>query len=523
MSFPQRLFRVSLAVLALGLAGPEAQASDVPSTSDDFLIVDCLLPAKVRRLGRRNTYLAPRQPIRTTAVDCSIRGGEYTEPDQATYATALQVWQPRAEDGDVEAQFHVAQIFERGLGVAPDYASAATWYTRAAEQGHGPSQVSLGYLYEEGLGVEADEVAALNWYRQAAGLAESMVVLEASEYAALEEAQQELESKSDEAEGLRKEVEDLRKLLDESEAQTEEDRDRRARLEAVAKRLEGQLEDREAEIQQSRVRITTLEESLAVVGRPAAASAGTAPRSELEFGRYYALVIGNTDYASLPDLATAEADARDVAEVLKAKYGFDVELLLNATRYQIMTALNGLRESLTEKDNLLVYYAGHGRQDGDQAYWQPTDAEEGNPANWIPSEVVTEHLDLVPAKHLFLVADSVYSGLRTRSAIAQLPVGMTDEERFFHIRLLLEKRSRLVLTSGAAQPEPAPAQEGSRFSAAFLEVLENNDGILEASRVYQELAGNLSAGGGSATPEFAPMRWARNNVADFFFVAEEDE
>ena len=41
-----------------------------------FYIVDCLLPGQVRRLGN-TTYMTPRRPIRTTAQDCAIRGGEY--------------------------------------------------------------------------------------------------------------------------------------------------------------------------------------------------------------------------------------------------------------------------------------------------------------------------------------------------------------------------------------------------------------------------------------------------------------
>ncbi len=49
-------------------------------------------------------------------------------------------------------------------------------------------------------------------------------------------------------------------------------------------------------------------------------------------GRYYALVIGNNAYTSLPKLKTAEADASEVASLLKAFYGFETKLLLNATR-----------------------------------------------------------------------------------------------------------------------------------------------------------------------------------------------
>ena len=48
-------------------------------------------------------------------------------------------------------------------------------------------------------------------------------------------------------------------------------------------------------------------------------------------GRYHALVIGNNAYTSLPRLKTAEADAREVAALLKDFYGFETKLLLNAT------------------------------------------------------------------------------------------------------------------------------------------------------------------------------------------------
>ena len=142
-----------VAVLVLGAWSTplEAKKKEEPQGPDDLLIVDCLLPQKVRRLGRNNTYMAPRRPIRTTAVDCRIRGGEYTEPDQASYATSLKVWLPRAKSGDAEAQYYVGQIFEKGLGTTPDHGAAAEWYRKAAEQDYGPAQIGLGYLYEEGM------------------------------------------------------------------------------------------------------------------------------------------------------------------------------------------------------------------------------------------------------------------------------------------------------------------------------------------------------------------------------------
>ena len=95
--------------------------------ADELLVVDCLLPGRVRQLGQQMTYLTARRPIKTTASDCAIRGGEYTAYDRASYATALKVWLEPAKAGDAQAQNYVGEIYEKGIGLAPDYAAAATW------------------------------------------------------------------------------------------------------------------------------------------------------------------------------------------------------------------------------------------------------------------------------------------------------------------------------------------------------------------------------------------------------------
>ena len=126
----------------------------------DLHVVDCLLPGEVRRMGKQ-TFLSPRRPVRTTAGNCQIRGGEYTAYDRADYRSALNVWLERARQGDAEAQYYVGTIHEKGMGRAADHAQAFSWYQRAAEQGFTKAQMALGYLYEMGLGVEQDLVESL--------------------------------------------------------------------------------------------------------------------------------------------------------------------------------------------------------------------------------------------------------------------------------------------------------------------------------------------------------------------------
>ena len=75
----------------------------------------------------------------------------------------------------------------------------------------------------------------------------------------------------------------------------------------------------------------------------------------LDFGRYHALVIGINEYKNLPKLETAVNDATAVADALRQRYGFEVTLLLNPGRSEVIRAMDKLRGELTERDNLLIY------------------------------------------------------------------------------------------------------------------------------------------------------------------------
>ncbi|MFT6895921.1 MAG: ribosomal protein L31 [Paraglaciecola sp.] len=137
---------------------------------EKLVLVDCLLPGQVRKLGTQNTFVTPRQPARLNASECSIRGGEYTEYDRANLTSSINVWTPLAQKGDAKAQNYLGEIYEAGITGTPDYQLAALWYQRAVDQGFKAAQVNLGFLYESGKGVSQDKAKALNLYRLAADL-----------------------------------------------------------------------------------------------------------------------------------------------------------------------------------------------------------------------------------------------------------------------------------------------------------------------------------------------------------------
>jgi TPR repeat protein len=83
------------------------------------------------------------------------------------YETALQEWRPLAEQGLVDAQFNIGNIYDLVESVQ-DYAEAVKWYRNAAEQGHAAAQRNLGNMYANGNGVLQDYAQAADWYRLAA-------------------------------------------------------------------------------------------------------------------------------------------------------------------------------------------------------------------------------------------------------------------------------------------------------------------------------------------------------------------
>ena len=505
-------------------APPAAAAKRTASTAEELLVVDCLLPGKIRRLGRRHTYLTPHRPMRTTALDCQIRGGEYTESDRANYRTALQVWLTEAKAGDPEAQYYVGQIYEKGLGLSPDYEAAAHWYRQAAEQGYSAAQISLGYFYETGLGVAADPAEALNWYRTAAGLPDELIVLESSAYEELLELNNKFQRQSEEVERLQRQLEELQRKLGDAEGERERGGARERELRRQIAELEGQIEAGQDLIGSFRQRIAGMEAQIATAEEVAPAANPVQAVQGIpsdDFGPFVAVVIGNRNYQRLRPVAEAIERATAMASLLEERYAFQVRRLFDATRYDILSALNELRQELTERHNLLIYYFGHSASDPEtqRSWWQPVDAEPDSRANWISTRVMSDHLDLIPAKHVLVIADAAFAGVLTRSAVPRLPQGMTDSRRLDYIREMLERRARLVLSSNAAEAPPSDAT----FSQTLLQILQENRQIIEASEVHRQLSSRMAAAAGPAVrrsiPVFAPIRWARSEGGgDFFFV-----
>lgn len=235
---------------------------------------------------------------------------------------------------------------------------------------------------------------------------------------------------------------------------------------------------------------------------------------QTEFGRYHALVIGNEAYRHLPLLKTPVADAKAVADLLRLDYGFEnVTLLTNATRAEIIRALDYQRRTLSENDNLLVYYAGHGYldKDVDRGYWLPIDAETDNTANWLPNTDVTDKLRGLRAKHVLVIADSCYSGTLVRD-VAIRSLAPLDLER------LAQKRARTAITSGGLEPvSDVGGGAHSVFARAFIGALKSVEGVVDTTSLFGAIRRQVLLQA-EQTPQYSDIRQAGHEGGDFLFV-----
>lgn len=73
-----------------------------------------------------------------------------------------------ATGGNINAMHDVAVFYADGEGGPQSYAAAAEWFRKAADYGVVDSQYNLALLYENGLGISPSQTEALYWYEIAA-------------------------------------------------------------------------------------------------------------------------------------------------------------------------------------------------------------------------------------------------------------------------------------------------------------------------------------------------------------------
>jgi uncharacterized caspase-like protein len=239
-------------------------------------------------------------------------------------------------------------------------------------------------------------------------------------------------------------------------------------------------------------------------------------------GAYYALVIGIANYHYLPKLVTPVSDASEVEKILRVTYGFKTQFLPDATRDQILEALDNDRRKLGADDSLLIYYAGHGFYDKleDQAYWAPVDAGQDTYAHWIIATEITSRARAIPARHVLVVSDSCYSGKLARDFD---PTAGSRDTRGPFLTRMFEEKSRDLMSSGGNEPvsdndAPGHANHSVFANALLMGLAQMEFEKFSASELFDQYVRVQVPGRSRQQPEYTPIRDSGHEGGDFVFV-----
>lgn len=231
-------------------------------------------------------------------------------------------------------------------------------------------------------------------------------------------------------------------------------------------------------------------------------------------GKYYALLIANDTYSEnsgMMSLKRPVADATALREVLATRYTFDynnIVTLYDRSKLDVQVTLEELQKRVRPEDNLLIFYAGHGRMDmeADIGYWLLSDATQSR-YTWLSNSTITDFIKVCKARHILLIADACYAGSIYSSR------GMMDNATMA-IKDLIKSKSRKAITSGGT----TEVTDESKFAEILVEQLKaNTDQFLPSLQLYNLLQKPVLANS-MTSPRWGPINNVGDDNGDFIFI-----
>ena len=204
--------------------------------------------------------------------------------------------------------------------------------------------------------------------------------------------------------------------------------------------------------------------------------------------RKVAYLIGNNDYkGAIPALETPIRDVEAIAGQLSQNLGYEVTIVKNASKADIILTLRKAADSAAQDESVLIMYAGHGYQvdSTKQGYWIPTDASNKTPEKWVSNNDITKFMSAIPAKQVILISDSCFSGSLAKEQKMVATTGDRGE--------ILSRRTVLVMSSGGEEPVSDEGKEGhSIFAYSLIKQLKKVSDFSTGSQVFENVKTEVS-------------------------------
>lgn len=228
-----------------------------------------------------------------------------------------------------------------------------------------------------------------------------------------------------------------------------------------------------------------------------------------------ALVIGNKNYQHFRVLGTPVNDAYMLARVLR-NAGFETEVVVDATRAQMLDAINRLKNKVSGRETVaLLYYAGHGVEYGGKNYLIPIDDKS---RCWTD---LTDYSITLNSIHNKLNAVGVALDILILDACRNQPLPFTcpSEKRTAGNKgfASYEPKGTFISFSTAPGATALDRKQGTNHSP-YAYALANaiNQKGLKIEDVFKQVKRDLD--------EIGQQAWDRNNhLGDFYFFSPEPQ
>ena len=223
-----------------------------------------------------------------------------------------------------------------------------------------------------------------------------------------------------------------------------------------------------------------------------------------------ALVFATNAYEHWEELVTPIPDAMKIKTELEQTYGFDVELVENPARTELLEKLNEYAtRQYDAEDQLLVFFAGHGYFDvslgKDYIVAQDTnlEADDQGLTSYVSQESLWELLDGAQCQHILLMIDARFSGTSNSLRGDESGAGSTKD-------IAPTDKTRRYLTFSGKEAGPSP------FVRKFLEALRSGGGE-DRVLTLDELVGYVQR----VSPHPRYGRFGSDETgSDFLFIAK---
>ncbi len=242
--------------------------------------------------------------------------------------------------------------------------------------------------------------------------------------------------------------------------------------------------------------------------------------SDLQRGKNYVLAIAIDAYSD-SQLYNCVKDMEVVTKELQRYHGFDsgdITTMPNgkANRGAVIREIRNISNKLTEKDNFILYFSGHGIIDkiDKEGYWLVSGCDFNNySTEGITNQDILRYAKTMKARHILLLVDSCFSGsLFYATKGNDAPAYPVDiRERF---------PSRWAITAGRQEKvSDGKAGEHSPFAERLISFLQRGDHT-EGRFSVSELAGFLKMSvprNANQYPDGRPLQNAGDEGGEFVF------